>query len=169
MLIRQGERRDAENLSALAIQVFLHTYATEGISSSISRYVLSEFSADKFATLLSEKSSAVLVAEIGENLVGYAKVDVGTQCPAITNAKVELATLYVQESFLGKGVGRELLNEAERWARQRTNASIWLTVNSKNARAIAFYAKHGYTQLGITHFVLGNEKHENLVLAGRDT
>jgi hypothetical protein len=43
MLIRQGQHRDAVNLSALAIQVWLHTYATEGISSLISHYVLSEF------------------------------------------------------------------------------------------------------------------------------
>ena len=34
--------------------------------------------------------------------------------------------------------------------------------------AIAFYAKHGYTKVGITFFELGNENHENLVLVGPD-
>ncbi len=168
MLIRQGQRRDAENLSALAMQVWLHTYATEGISSVISRYVLSELNPKKFEVLLSEESSAVLVAEVGENLVGYATVTAATTCPVITNSKIELATLYVQEPFVGKGVGSALLGQAAQWAKQRTNTSIWLTVNSKNLRAIAFYEKHEYTKLGITHFKLGNEKHENLVLGGRD-
>jgi diamine N-acetyltransferase len=168
MLIRQGERRDAENLSALAIQVWLHTYATEGISSVISRYVLSEFSTAKFEALLSEDSSAVFVAEINEHLVGYAQVTTSTSCPVTTSSKVELATLYVQEPFVGKGVGHALLGQAEQWAKQRSNTSIWLTVNSKNGRAIAFYAKHGYTKLGITYFELGNEQYENLVLGGRD-
>lgn len=168
MLIRLGQRRDAANLSALAIQVWLHTYATEGISSLISRYVLSEFTPEKFEALLSDESSAVLVAEAGENLVGYATVTTGTACPVVTSAKVELATLYVQEPFIGKGVGGALLSQAEHWARQRTNTSVWLTVNSKNFHAISFYAKHGYTKLGITYFELGSQKHENLVLGGRD-
>lgn len=168
MFVRQAERRDAENLAALAIQVWLHTYATEGISSVISRYVLSEFTPEKFEALLSEESSAVLVAERGKGLVGYAKVTVATACPVATSSKVELATLYVQAPFIGKGVGHALLSRSEAWAKQRENTSIWLTVNSKNSHAIAFYAKHGYTKLGLTHFELGNEKHENLVLVGRD-
>lgn len=85
MLIRHGERRDAENLSALAIQVWLHTYATEGISPLISRYVLSEFTPEKFEALLSNDSSTVLVAESNENLVGYATVSVGKSCPVPTS------------------------------------------------------------------------------------
>lgn len=168
MRIRQGERRDAQSLSALAIQVWLHTYATQGISAPIASYVLSEFTHEKFEALLSEESSAVLVAESNANLVGYAAVTAGKACPVRTNAKVELATLYVQAPFVGQGVGRELLGRAEQWARQRASTSLWLTVNSRNVHAIDFYAKHGYTQLGITYFGLGHEQHENLVLGGKD-
>lgn len=164
MLIRQGERRDAVNLSALAIQVWLHTYATEGISSVFAHYVLSEFAPKKFEALLSEDSSTVLIAEIAGNLVGYAVLTTVTECPVATRSEVELATLYVQEFFIGKGIGSALLRQSETWAKQRTNTSIWVAVNSKNVHAIAFYKKHGYTKLGITHFDLGNEMHENIVL-----
>ena len=37
MRVRLGRREDTETLSALAIQVWLHTYATEGISSVIAK------------------------------------------------------------------------------------------------------------------------------------
>ena len=50
--IRQGLHADAENLAALAIQVFLHTYATQSLSPAISRHVLSEFTAERFQALL---------------------------------------------------------------------------------------------------------------------
>ena len=83
-------------------------------------------------------------------------------------AKVELATLYVQEHFVGKGIGSSLLRQAELRARQRADSSLWLTVNSKNFGAKAFYAKHGYIALGTTFFRLGHEDHENLVLVGPD-
>jgi diamine N-acetyltransferase len=168
MLLRPGRPGDAENLAALAIQVWLQTYATEGISSAISRYVLSEFTANRFQALLSAQSSQLFVAEVGESLVGYAVVSLGSSCPELTNARAELSTLYVQEPFSGRGVGSSLLRQAECWARQNANSSIWLTVNSRNSRAIAFYAKHEYLKLGVTYFTLGHERHENLVLVGQD-
>ncbi len=70
MHIRPGQPEDAENLAALAIQVWLHTYATEGISSTISSYVLSEFTPKRFVALLSEPTSALFVAESQDNLLG---------------------------------------------------------------------------------------------------
>lgn len=164
MLVRPGQLEDAERLAALAIQVWLHTYATEGISSTIAAYVLSEFTTEKFEARLADESSAVFVAEINENLVGYAISTSDTACPMSSSAMVELATLYVQEHFVGKGIGSSLLKQAELWAKQGRDSSTWLTVNSKNLRAKAFYARHGYATLGVTYFRLGQEDHENLVL-----
>lgn len=36
VIVRAGREGDAQPLNALAIQVFLHTYATQGISAAIS-------------------------------------------------------------------------------------------------------------------------------------
>ena len=168
MRFRSAQHTDAANLAALAVQVWLHTYATEGISSTISSYVLSEFTAERFEVRLSDPSYAVLVAETSGNLVGYATVCTGAVCPEHPSAKAELVTLYVQEHFVGRGVGSSLLKEAELHAKQLAGSSLWLTVNCKNSRAIAFYAKHAYAPIGISYFRLGGEDHENLVLVGRD-
>ena len=166
MRVRLGRREDTEILSALAIQVWLHTYAKEGVSSVIATYVLSEFAPARFASLLSESSCAVFVAEHDMNLRGYAVVRASAVCPIPSASGAELATLYVQEPYLGKGVGALLLKHVELWAMERMCAPIWLKTNSQNSRAIAFYAKHGYTKVGITFFELGNEKYENMVLVG---
>ena len=168
-IIRKGQRADAENLAALAMQVWLHNYAKEGISSTISGYVLSEFTAEKFITLLTSTSATILVAEVNANLVGYALIDVGVSRPEPTSSKAQLATLYVQEHFVGKGVGSALLAMAEALAAQNATKPLWLTVNAKNHRAIAFYAKHGYTKIGATQFRLGDNDHENHVFVGSDT
>jgi diamine N-acetyltransferase len=166
MRVRLGRHEDTKTLSALAIQVWLHTYATEGVSPVIARYVLSEFAPERFAALLTESSSGVFVAEQGKNVLGYAVVRASAACPISSVSGAELATLYVQEPFLGKGVGALLLKHVEGWAAERMRAPIWLKTNSQNGRAIAFYAKHGYTKVGITFFEFGNEKHENVVLVG---
>lgn len=167
MQIRPGRAEDATNLSALAIQVWLQTYATGGISSKISRFVLSEFSVKNFEALLARRSARVFVASVGENLVGYAVVSFGSQCPEDERVRVELVTLYVQEPFTRKAVGSRLLEQSESCAKQE-GSSLWLTVNSRNTRAIAFYAKRGYFKVGSTFFELEDEKHENLVLVRQD-
>jgi hypothetical protein len=41
-------------------------------------------------------------------------------------------------------------------------------VNARNARAIAFYARQGYSNVGSTFFALGEGRHENHVLIGPD-
>jgi len=168
LCIRSGRPEDADRLSVLATHVWLHTYATDGITADIAAYVLRELVPAKYLLLLKAPSCQVFVAESGESLAGLAVVSFETPCPAGNYSSVELQTLYVQEHFLGRGVGKSLLQAAEAKARQRSNGTLWLTVNAKNARAIAFYARQGYTKVGTTYFVLGEARHENHVLIGPD-
>jgi ribosomal protein S18 acetylase RimI-like enzyme len=79
----------------------------------------------------------------------------------------ELQTLYVQAHFVGQGVGRQLLSVAEKTAFDLAGMPLWLTVNAHNSQAIGFYMRQGYTKQGTTDFVLGDQRHENLVLIGR--
>lgn len=74
----------------------------------------------------------------------------------------------VQEHFIGQGIGKALLKAAESEARKQSSNALWLAVNARNERAIAFYDHMGYSKVGTTHFVLGDGRHENHVLIGRD-
>jgi diamine N-acetyltransferase len=162
--IRRGIAVDAECLSVLATQVWLHTYATDGISAVTARYVLDALSVSKFASILTQENSTVLVAEVNGNTVGYGLVNVGSACPA-GDSGVEVASLYVQEHFARQGIGSALLWECQQLALQHTRSSAyWLTVNAENLPAIAFYAKHGLVKTGTAYFELSGEKHENHVM-----
>jgi len=165
--IRAARPGDANRIAVLAVQVWLHTYATDGVNEEVAQYVLSEFTPDRYLQSLSDPESNVYVAEYDENLVGMAVVKLGVSCPTGANSAVELKTLYVQEHHLGHGVGKSLLQVAEAETREQSQCPLWLKVNAKNARAIAFYARQGYTKVGTTYFVLGEGRHENHVLIGR--
>lgn len=166
--IRPGRSDDADRLAVLATQVWLHTYATDGVTNEIAQYLLSELTVEKFSASLVEPQTSLLVAEYGECLVGFAAVKFGAACPSVTESVVELQTLYVQEHFIGQGIGKSLLQAAEAGARERSASPLWLTVNAKNDRAITFYARQGYSKIGTTYFVLGEGRHENHVLVGGD-
>jgi diamine N-acetyltransferase len=167
LTLRDAVPGDAANLAALATQVFLHTYATQGISSAIAAHVQSEFTPRKFAAWLGSETTPIVVAENNAHLVGYARIDFAALCPERDGGSAELATLYVQEHFTGQGVGTALLAQAQTLAWQRTQQALWLTVNAQNARAIAFYAARGYSKVGTAWFVLGQARHENHVLVSR--
>jgi ribosomal protein S18 acetylase RimI-like enzyme len=166
--IRVGQGGDAPRLAVLASQVWLHTYATEGITHDIARHVLSEFAFERLAAALGDPGTVFLVAECGPFLVGMAVVRFGVPCPTGADASVELQTLYVQAHAIGRGVGKALLQAAEAEARERSGSSLWLTVNARNARAIAFYEGQGYSKIGTACFVLGSERHENHVMVARE-
>lgn len=166
--IRAGQASDADRLAVLAVQVWLHTYATKGINNDVAQYVLSELTVEKFSARLAEPETKMLVAECSEGLVGFAAVKFGFSCPSGARSVVELQTLYVQEHFIGQGIGRSLLEAAEAMAREQATSPLWLTVNAQNARAIAFYARQGYAKVGTAYFVLGQGRHENHVLVGGD-
>ena len=163
-VIRAGRPADASLLAALATQVFLDTYATQGASEAIAGHVLAEFAPAKFQAWLGSDTAAVLVAEKNAHLVGYARLAFGAVCPVPGAGTVELATLYVQAHFTRSGVGAALLAQARSLALRRARQPLWLTVNAQNARAIAFYAAQGCSTIGTAHFVLGGESHPNHVL-----
>jgi GNAT superfamily N-acetyltransferase len=76
---------------------------------------------------------------------------------------IELKRLYVQEPFTSKGVGRALLQRAEALAASQGTRALWLMAWTGSPRALAFYAKQGYEELGTSSYVYENEVHETRV------
>ncbi len=165
-IIRAARVDDAACIAVLATQVWLHTYATQGISAAISYYTRTQLIPEKYLALLDDPLARLWVAELDGYLIGFAVVKFDVPCPVHAPASAELQTLYVQEHFVGQGVGRELLWVAEDMARTQTGLPLWLTVNVHNARAIGFYRRHGYSPRGTSGFLMGDQRYENHVFIG---
>jgi GNAT superfamily N-acetyltransferase len=72
--------------------------------------------------------------------------------------------IYVEKDWLGKRVGRLLLERCLQEARGRGYGTIWLGVWEKNARAIAFYQKCGFTKCGTHVFRLGQDEQQDWIM-----
>ena len=166
--LRPATHDDALCLSMLALQVFLDTYAIEGIRPAIAREVATTYSERSFQHAIGEPATRLSVAERAGHLIGFAQVTLGaTHALAPAGIQAELLRLYVQERFTGLGIGTRLLREAENLARGADAAVMWLTPWSYNHRALAFYACRGYQDFGLTYFTFEGESHENRVCAKR--
>ncbi|WP_199873456.1 GNAT family N-acetyltransferase [Ideonella sp. A 288] len=168
--LRAATSADARCLAVLAQQVFLDTYATQGVRPPIADEALSAFAPDTLAALIGRTGTELIVAERDGHLLGFAQVSLGVAQAMVpgglpATAQAELDRLYVQERFTGQHLGTRLLAEAERRAAARGARVLWLTPWVHNARALAFYRRRGYVDHGATVFRLGDESHENRVLA----
>lgn len=164
--VRRAEGRDAQCLSALATQVFLDTYATDGISLALACEAQAHFSLPAFAERLAVPYSRTLLAERRGHLVGFAEIAIGrTHALAGSDRAAELARLYVQSPFLRRGIGRLLLQEAEALAGAHGACTLWLTAWIGNGRALAFYASQGYEELGRTEYSFEGQSFENRLFA----
>ena len=160
MLIREINDTDYKNLSALAIQVWLHTYAKDGVRKEYSDYVLSKFTPDYFRDIHKAGSKTIYVALEYDHLVGFITVDMNSVPSEIEFQGNEIVTLYIQEYFQGKGIGKKLIEKAV----QELKSSLWLSTWIHNTNAIEFYKHFGFNISGTTYFHLGDEKHENYIL-----
>ena len=135
----------------------------------MARYVQEQLSPAAFRHQLERSDAFTLMAEVDGHLVGYALTELGKTCIASSPVSTQLEKLYVQEHFVGTGIGDSLLARVRAEAARRAGSrALWLTVNAHNQRARAFYAKQGFMDIGVTNFDLYGELHENRILHALD-
>jgi Acetyltransferases len=164
LVIRQVNANDAGNLAVLLQQVWIATYAEEGIRIELSNYVLNEFTLEKIQRRLLDNGKICLIAEKNSHLRGYVEVDYNAVCPEQSITFPEVTVLYVLERFKGQGIGRLLLANVERLLVQRGCKGYWLTVYHLNRGAIDFYCKMGFNKVGVTYFEMDGNRYENWIM-----
>ena len=103
----------------------------------------------RLAALRVEPAAVVVwVAELGGRVVGTASARAFTSLHTSVPV-VWLVMLVVDAKARGRGVGKALVQEAERWARQKGAARLSLTSGLHRAEAHDFYKALGYEQTGV--------------------
>ncbi len=87
-----------------------------------------------------------IVAVQGQSVVGVIRIGRDPDEPTVGH----VFSLYVDPDSQGGGVGGRLLAEADRWFGNQSLAQATLWVFEANARARAFYARHGWQPDGGT-------------------
>ena len=101
-----------------------------------------------------------LVAENGGALVAFAQLRRSIE----GYGDVELARLYVDRGHHGQGLAQTMMSAAVDAARELGGATLWLGVWERNARAIRFYEKCGFTDVGSHPFLVGNDLQTDRVM-----
>jgi diamine N-acetyltransferase len=165
---RKATPDDALCISVLGMQVYLDTYAPEGIRLSIAEDVLHNFSPPVIAEVMTQSDTTFIVAEANHHMVGFAQLTARAKHVLVLfDNATELNRLYIQEKFIGRGLGRQLLQQAEKTALANGASALWLTAWVGNARALGFYSSQGYEEIGSTLYTFKGDHYENRLFAKR--
>ena len=165
--IRRADAEDAAAVSRLAARTFQETFAADNTEADMAAYLVSAYSTDIQRAELSDLNLLTLVAERDGALAAYSMIRRhGPQPACITlPTPVEVWRFYVDRAWHGQGVAPALMSATLEAVRDLGARSVWLAVWEHNARAIAFYAKFGFVDVGSKDFWVGNDRQTDRVLS----
>jgi ribosomal protein S18 acetylase RimI-like enzyme len=101
---------------------------------------------------LSDPRVKIFVTEEGEDVTAFAATR------RIDESTLELSGIIVLESATGRGIGTKLLEGVKSWAVEKGYRGILVKTEANNQRAIDFYERMGFLQVGeATENVEGTE------------
>jgi len=165
--IRKASPADAEMLTDLSYSTFWDAFADhpKNAPDDLAHYMRQAFNVEQIAAELADANSVFFIAEFDGKPAGYAKLVLDSTEEGVTAARpIELSRLYSHQEFLGKGVGRDLMNACFGYATSHDHDVMWLGVWEYNSRAQAFYTKNGFREVGKHTFRLGTDPQTDLLM-----
>lgn len=163
--IRFAAAADAEALAAFAARTFATTFASDNTASDMALHLAEAYGPAQQGAEIADPRMATVLAEVDDTLVAFAQLRAGPAPACVSGAApIELLRFYVDHGWHGRGVAAALMAEVMTTARARGARTLWLGVWERNPRAIAFYGKVGFTDVGAHVFQLGTDAQTDRIL-----
>jgi ribosomal protein S18 acetylase RimI-like enzyme len=165
MTIRRGTVADAPALAALARDTFFDTFAATNDANDMALHLQRAYGVEQQAAELTDPRIITLLVEEGHQAVAYAQLRTGDEPACMTGPQpMELWRFYVDRNWHGKGVAQALMDRVVTEAGQAGAQTLWLGVWERNARALAFYGKCGFADVGEHVFLFGTDPQTDRVM-----
>jgi ribosomal protein S18 acetylase RimI-like enzyme len=159
---------DAATLALIGSATLLEAFAGVVPGDSLLAHSRKHHVPEAYVEYLARPETRAWLAEVepGAAPVGYA-ILTAPVFPAdlVQVGDLELRRVYVFSKFHGAGVGKDLMERAIAAAREQGAGRLLLGVHPYNHRALAFYRKTGFVQVGTRVFQVGASTFEDPVLA----
>jgi ribosomal protein S18 acetylase RimI-like enzyme len=165
LTIREATLQDAAALALLGAATMLETYAELITGPDIVAHCRNRHSEAFYADWLATPRITIWIAETPSRApVGYLVLMPAT-LPDIDPhpADLEVQRIYVLSRYHASGLGRALIARAIEAAREAGTRQLVLGVLKVNDRAIAFYRRQGFTQIGTRTFQVGASVFDDFV------
>ncbi|MCW8807716.1 MAG: GNAT family N-acetyltransferase [Rhodanobacter sp.] len=164
-VIRRAEPSDARRLAELAELTFRDTFKATNTPDDMNVHCATYYSEAIQGREIPDSKMATLVCEHDSQLAGFAQLRWGHAPDCIKAERpAEIQRLYVREAWHGKGIAQELMSESMALAKASGADQVWLGVWERNPRAIAFYKKWGFAEVGDHIFPVGSDPQRDIIM-----
>jgi len=157
---------DAPLLAELAARTFFEAFAADNTPDDMRRHLETSYTPELHLVEIRNPAIDTLLMRIdGGAPMAYAQLRAGHVAGGVpAEGSIELWRFYVDKPWHGQGLAHTLMEAAKTRARKRGASTLWLGVWERNARAQAFYGKHGFRKVGNHIFVVGSDPQTDDVL-----
>ena len=158
VIVRKVTESDLHILREVAIQSFRDLLEKSNTEEDMKLYIAKNLTYEQLKKEFHEKGIIFFLFYDGDKAMAYLKLRVGYEPEELlgTNS-LEIERLYCIQQYVGKHVGKVLMQTALDYAKEHHYEIIWLGVWEHNPRAYAFYQKWGFEKFGSHVFMLGSD------------
>jgi ribosomal protein S18 acetylase RimI-like enzyme len=164
--VRRALPEEADAVASLAARTFTDAFGADNHPDDLHLHLAEHCGPATLRRQLADPEWTTLVGEQAGEMCGYAQLcDATPPARWTTERGRQLYRFYVERVWWGSGLAQPLLAAAVDEARARGARHLWLTTWSQNRRALAFYRKSGFEEVGTTTFTVGRDRQHDLVLS----
>ncbi|WP_298511614.1 N-acetyltransferase [uncultured Kordia sp.] len=132
----------------------------------LSKYCDNAFSVAKTTQDLQDSKNIFYILYLDDLPIGYAKLVLNVFHESIASQNnCRLERIYILNEFIPLKIGQQLLNFLEEKATALDLDTMWLSVYVKNYRAIRFYERNEFKNVGELNFLVNGIEYENTVFS----
>ncbi|MBC7720459.1 MAG: GNAT family N-acetyltransferase [Pedobacter sp.] len=122
-------------------------------------YIQQNLSDDSIQLELEYTTNTFIMMLDDEVIIGYAKLSESIVPKALQPlTALQISRIYIAKKYIGKGIGKQLMQMSIQLAKENNKQIIWLGVWEKNEHAINFYQHGGFEKFEEEIFVLGKDE-----------
>jgi ribosomal protein S18 acetylase RimI-like enzyme len=130
------------------------------------QYLNSNFSVSKTKQDLNNPKHRFYIIYVDDSPAGYAKLVVNAINENVASQNnCRLERIFILNDFIPLKIGQQLLTFVEKEAKALQLDTMWLTVYIKNKRAIRFYEKNEFKNIGNINFIVSGKSYDNIVFS----
>lgn len=157
LIIRKVRPGDIPALIDLAAQTFLDSFGDYHTAENCRAFIAQSHNSEIYNAALSDPSKHLLVAEYNGQLLAYLYAKPVT-LPVADEFKEahELSKIYTHRTAQSQGIGLQLIQDWENWAKTQNINHLVLGVWSENEAAQRFYIRQGYKKISEYKLTVGD-------------
>ena len=155
--LRIADINDAGLIADISRETFYDTFAIHNSEKDMEKFLADQFSRELLMEQVGAAGNHFILAYEAGHPVGYVFLSEGSNKTLGHIDAIEICRLYARNAYIGKGIGKQLMNACIAFAQSLNKECLWLGVWENNHRAINFYHSFGFTKFGEHDFILGDD------------